>query len=84
MSGQAQYRETHTSDYMTDYQARRLNIKVQRENGEREYVHMNDATAFAFPRILIAIMENNQQADGTIKIPQVLIPHMGGKQYIGK
>ncbi len=80
---QEKYRETHTSDYMTDFQARRLNIKTTRNNGDREYIHMNDATAFALWRILIAIIENNQQADGSIKIPDVLVPYMG-KQYIGK
>ena len=44
---------------------------------------MNDATAFAMGRIMVAIIENNQQADGTIKIPEVLIPYMG-KEFIGK
>lgn len=76
---QRKYRETHTSDYMTDYQARRLNIKYNdTKTGQKEYVHMNDATAFAIGRILIAIIENNQQADGSIKIPEVL------QKYIGK
>ncbi len=80
---QGKYRETHTSDYMTDYQARRLNIKYKKEDGTREYVHMNDATAFAMGRILIAIIENNQTADGKIQIPTVLQPYMHGKTIIG-
>lgn len=68
------YRETHTSDYMTDYQSRRLEIGY--EHGG--YVHMNDATAIAIGRILIAILENNQQADGSVLVPKVL------QKYVGK
>jgi len=79
---QGKYRETHTSDYMTDYQARRLNIKYKKEDGTREYVHMNDATAFALGRIMIAIIENYQTSDGKIRIPTVLQPYMHGKQII--
>lgn len=77
MPGQNQYRETHTSDLMTDYQARRLNTRVRRENGELEFVHMNDATAFAIGRTLIAIIENYQQKDGSIKVPEVLQKYVG-------
>lgn len=77
MPGQGKYRETHTSDLMTDYQARRLNTRVKRQSGQTEFVHMNDATAFAIGRTLIAIMENYQQADGSIVIPEVLRPFVG-------
>jgi seryl-tRNA synthetase len=77
MPGQNKYRETHTSDLMTDYQSRRLNTKVKRVTGESQFVHMNDATAFAIGRIIIAIMENYQQKDGTIRIPDVLQKWMG-------
>lgn len=72
LPGQNRYRETHTSDYMTDYQSRRLEIKVKKNNGEIEFVHMNDATVFAIGRTLIAIMENYQQADGSIIVPEAL------------
>ena len=72
LPGQNKYRETHTSDYMTDYQARRLNTKVKRKDGKNEYVHTLNGTAFAVGRMLIALMENYQQKDGTIKIPTVL------------
>lgn len=72
MPGQNMYRETHTSDYMSDYQARRLNTKVKRDDGRTEYVHMNDATVFAIGRMLIAIIENYQQSDGSITVPEVL------------
>ena len=59
MPGQSKYRETHTSDLMTDYQARRLNITLTRNDGTREFVHMNDATAFAIGRILIAVRHSS-------------------------
>jgi len=81
---QNKYRETHTSDYMTDFQARRLNTKVKMSNGETELVHMNDATAAAVGRMLIAIIENYQQADGSVKIPKVLQQWMPGKIEIIK
>lgn len=77
MPGQNKYRETHTSDLMTDYQSRRLKTRVRRADGTLEYVHMNDATAIAMGRILIAIMENYQQADGTIAVPKVLQKYCG-------
>lgn len=78
MPGQEAYRETHTSDLMTSYQARRLNTRVRRADGTIEPVHMNDATVFAMGRTLVAIMENYQQADGSISVPAVLVPYMGG------
>ncbi|HEY4518083.1 MAG TPA: serine--tRNA ligase [Candidatus Paceibacterota bacterium] len=78
MPGQSTYRETHTADLIGGFQARRLNTKFKRDNESKsEYVHMNDATAFAMGRILIAILENFQQADGSVKIPSVLVPYMG-------
>ncbi len=73
---QGKYRETHTSDYMTDYQARRLNIRYK-DGDDRKFVHMNDATAFAVSRILVAILENNQTADRTVKVPTVLQKYAG-------
>lgn len=82
MPGQNKYRETHTSDLMTDFQARRLNTKVKRTSGELQYVHMNDATAFALSRIVVAIMENYQTEKGTIKIPKILQKYMGGIKEI--
>jgi seryl-tRNA synthetase len=74
---QAKYRETHTSDYMTDFQARRLNTAYVDKKNNRNYVHMNDATAFAIGRVLIAILENNQQKDGSVVIPKVLTKYTG-------
>jgi seryl-tRNA synthetase len=82
LPGQDQYRETHTADYMTDYQARRLKTRVRRENGEIELVHTNDATAFALGRSMIAIIENFQTADGHVIVPEVLRPYMGGRDLL--
>lgn len=77
MPGQELYRETHTADMMTDFQARRLNTKVRKTDGELVFAHTNDATAVAMSRIPIAIMENNQQADGSILVPKVLQEYTG-------
>jgi len=77
MPGQNTYRETHSSDLMQGYQARRLNTRVRRSDGKIEHVHMNDATVLAMGRTLIAIMENYQQVDGSITIPEVLRAYMG-------
>lgn len=84
MPGQDKYRETHTSDLIGSFQPRRLNTKVKRYTGKKEIVHMNDATLAAMGRTLIAIMENYQQEDGNIKVPEVLVPYMGGKTLIEK
>jgi len=76
LPGQNKYRETHTADYMTDYQSRRLGTRVRRTGGEVELVHTNDATALSM-RPLIAILENYQQADGSIRVPKVLVKYYG-------
>lgn len=83
MPGQDTYRETQTSDYMGGYQARRLNTRIRGIDGELSHAHMNDATAFAIGRTLIAIIENYQQADGTIRVPEVLVPYVG-KEILGR
>ena len=73
LPGQNQYRETHSTSNDTDFQSRRLNIKYKNEKtGKNLYVHTLNGTAFAIGRTIIAIMENYQQKDGTIKIPKVL------------
>ena len=82
LPGQLQYRETHTADYMTDYQSRRLNTRVRRESGDLELVHTNDATAFALGRAMIAVIENGQDQAGNIRIPKVLQPYLGGKEIL--
>lgn len=75
LPGQAKYRETHSADYMTDYQSRDLKIRFK-DNNQIRLVHTNDATAFALSRILIAIIENYQTAEGRIMIPKILQPFM--------
>ena len=80
---QEKYRETHSASYFHDFQTRRLNIRYKDTEGKMRYVHSLNNTAVATPRILISILENNQQADGTIKIPAPLVKYMG-KEYIGK
>ena len=81
---QEKYRETHSASYFHDFQTRRLNIRYRDATGKLEYTHSLNNTAAATPRLLIAIIENYQQADGTIKVPEVLIPFMSGKTHIGK
>lgn len=78
LPGQGRYRETHTADYMTDYQARRLKTRVRRKDGRVELVHTNDATAFALSRTPIAIIENYQTVDGHVRVPEALLPYLGG------
>ncbi len=82
LPGQDKYRETHTADYMTDYQSRRLQTRVRRDNGDLELVHTNDATAFALGRIMIAIIENYQNPDMTIRVPKVLQKYLDGKEIL--
>ena len=82
LPGQSQYRETHTADYMTDYQSRRLQTRVRRTSGDVELIHTNDATAFACGRALVAIMENYQNEDCTGTVPKVLRNYIGGKERI--
>ena len=84
-NGAGEYRETHSTSNTTDFQSRRLNIKVRRTGGKPEFLHMLNGTAFAIGRTLIAIMENYQQKDGTIKVPKALQKYMGGiKKIISK
>ncbi len=89
MPGENRYLETHTADYMTDYQARRLNTRTRirrQQTGlateQLQLIHTNDATAFALGRIIAAIMENYQQADGRIIVPDIIRPFMGGKEEL--
>lgn len=76
------YGETHSSSYFHDFQSRRLNIRYRDVEGKMKFVHSLNNTAVATPRILISIIENNQEADGSIKIPKVLQPYMGGREFI--
>ncbi len=82
---QQTYRETHSTSNCTDFQARRLNIGWKNpETQKREFVHTLNGTAFAIGRIIIAILENGQEADGRVRVPEVLRPWMGGRSHISR
>jgi seryl-tRNA synthetase len=80
LPGQDKYRETHTADYMTDYQTRRLKTRIRRADGTIELAHTNDATAFALGRIMIAIIENGQTADNKVRLPKALAELIGSDE----
>ena len=77
MPGQNTYRETHSTSNCTDWQARRLNIRYKAKDGVK-FVHTLNGTAFAIGRVIISIIENYQQKDGSVKIPEALQEYMGG------
>lgn len=79
---QKKYYEVGSCSNLTEAQARRLDIKIENK-GKRYFAHTLNNTVLASPRALIAVMENNQQKDGSIKIPKVLQSYMGGKKIIG-
>lgn len=79
---QDKYRETHSASYFNDFQSRRLNIRYQDKNGELKHVYTLNNTMAASPRLLAAIVENYQTAEGKIRVPKVLQPRMG-KEVIG-
>lgn len=71
------YGETHSDSDLTDWQTRRLNIKYKTKDGQKKFAYALNNTVVASPRILIAILENFQEKDGSIKIPEVLVPYCG-------
>ena len=79
---EGKYRELGSASYFHDFQSRRCNIRYKDKEGKIKYTHSLNATAVATPRILVSIVENYQQADGSIKIPEVLQKYMGGKEFI--
>jgi len=83
MPSEQKYRETHSSSYFHDFQSRRLNIRYRDEDGTLRYVHSLNNTALATPRILCQIVENYQEADGSVRVPEALVPYMG-KERIEK
>lgn len=82
MPSEGKYRETHSASYFHDFQTRRLNIRYRDEQGNMKFAHSLNNTALATPRFLAVIVENGQQADGTIKVPKALAPYVG-KEIIG-
>ncbi len=81
---QNKYFEVTSVTNMTDAQARRLGIKFVDKDNEKKYVHTLNNTAIATSRALVAIMENYQQKDGSIRIPDALVPYMNGRKFIRK
>ncbi|KYG90904.1 serine--tRNA ligase [[Bacillus] sp. KCTC 13219] len=80
---QDMYREISSISNFEDFQARRANIRFRREQGAKpEYVHTLNGSGLAIGRTVAAILENYQQADGSVKVPEVLVPYMGGKAVI--
>jgi seryl-tRNA synthetase len=83
--GSQEWLEVSSCSNFRDFQARRANIRYRPSEGARpQFVHTLNGSGLALPRTLIAIMENYQQPDGTIEIPAVLRPYMGGQQRIGR
>jgi seryl-tRNA synthetase len=82
MPSQETYRETHSSSYFHDFQTRRLNLRYKDADGKLLFAHSLNNTAVAMPRVLSMIVENYQQEDGTIKVPEALAPYVG-KEVMG-
>ena len=82
MPSEGKYRETHSSSYFHDFQTRRLNIRYRDADGSLKFAHSLNNTALAMPRFIAVLVENYQQADGTIKVPEALVPYVG-KSVIG-
>jgi len=83
MPSEEKYRETHSASYFHDFQTRRLNIRYRDTEGNLKFAHSLNNTALATPRFLAIIVENYQQADGTIRVPEALVPYVG-KTVIGR
>lgn len=82
MPGEGKYRETHSSSYFHDFQTRRLNIRYRDTDGSLRFAHSLNNTALATPRFLAVLVENYQQEDGTIRVPEALVPYVG-KEVLG-
>jgi len=83
MPGQDTYREISSVSIAGDWQARRMNARYRTKDGKAEFVHTLNGSGVAVGRALIAVMENYQQEDGSIRVPEVLVPYMGGVETIG-
>ena len=82
-AGSGEWLEVSSISNANDYQARRANIRFRRESGGKtEYPHTLNGSGVALPRTLIAVLENNQQEDGTVVVPPALRPYMGGLERI--
>ena len=82
MPSRGNYGETHSASRFHDFQTRRLNLRYKSGKDKPQFCHSLNNTVIASPRVLIALLENHQNADGSVNIPQVLQPYMGGQQTI--
>lgn len=83
--GSGEWLEVSSCSNCTDFQARRANIRFRREKGGRpEHPHTLNGSGLAIPRVLIAILENCQQPDGSVLVPEAVRPYMGGIERIGR
>jgi len=80
-AGVEQWLEVSSCSTFGDFQARRAGIRFKGPDG-KGFVHTINGSGLALPRIMVAIMENYQTADGRIKVPDVLVPYMGGMEYM--
>jgi seryl-tRNA synthetase len=76
------FRETHSCSTLHDWQARRANLRYRDEDGSVKFVHTLNNTAVATPRLLAALVENHQTADGQVRVPEVLRPYLGGRALL--
>lgn len=78
------YREISSASYFHDFQTRRFNIRYKDVDGKMRFAHSLNCTAIPTPRILVSLIENFQQSDGTIRVPEVLQKYLGAREYLGK
>ena len=84
-AGCEEWLEVSSASNTESFQARRANVKYRpAEGGKPQFVHTLNASGLALPRVMIGIIENYQQADGSVVVPEVLRPYMGGREVIGR
>jgi len=81
---ESKYRETHSCSALHDWQSRRTNTRYRDSEGKVQFVHTLNNTAVATPRILVPFLENHQQKDGTVFVPEKLRPYLSGRSTLGK
>ncbi|MCB9916389.1 MAG: serine--tRNA ligase [Planctomycetes bacterium] len=84
MPGRGAYGETHSASRFHEFQARRLNLRYRDAEGKVRFCHTLNNTVAASTRMLIALVENHQQADGTVRVPAPLRPYLGGREVLGQ
>ena len=82
LPGQNTYREISSVSVCGDFQARRMNARFKSNSGKPEYVHTLNGSGLAVGRCLIAVLENGQNADGSVTMPRALVPYLGGKTVL--